>query len=120
MGKNQKSTTMVMCLFILLLFVIQTFYISRSISKNMAQSPSYTENQVLTFKELASYLRISENELKDLIKVNKDEKAQMISSGTNAWDTYRFIPYFEIGDKTLFLKSEIDNWVQHQVLHSQK
>lgn len=120
MSKNQKSTTMVMCIFILALFIIQTIYISRSISKNMMQSPSYTENQVFTAKELASYLRISENELKDLMKANQDEKAQMISLGTNSWDTYRFIPYFEVGDKTLFLKSEIDNWVQYQILHNQQ
>lgn len=76
-----------------------------------AQPAGIQENEekgLLTMKETAEYLSISEKQLEELVKVQAFEKSQLES-----FDTYRFIPYIEIDKEKLFNKNQVDEWIKY-------
>ncbi|MBP0725814.1 hypothetical protein J5Y03_11595 [Bacillus sp. RG28] len=75
-------------------------------------------NDLLSQKELLNYLSISEKELNNIIEDDKYEKAKLIGNGS--WETYRFLPYAEVGDQKIFIKSEIKKWLQFQSVKEPK
>lgn len=73
---------------------------------------------VLSLEEAAAYVRSTPETLKQLIRDDNFERAKIQGQGVQVADTYRYIPYYEFKqDGTLlFLKEELNNWLQFKML----
>lgn len=68
-------------------------------------------NQLMDMDELADYLRVTREDIESILNEDRKLKSQISSS----WDTYMFLPYFEITpNHYLFQKKEVDEWISYQ------
>jgi len=68
---------------------------------------------LMTSDEAAQYMGISLNDFDLLIRSQVSQKA-----GLRSYDTYRFIPFIDIGDQKFFNKTEIDKWIEYNMLNN--
>ncbi|WP_040949292.1 helix-turn-helix domain-containing protein [Gorillibacterium massiliense] len=66
------------------------------------------ENSLLSKSEAAQYLRITEDELIDMIVKQMIERNSLTS-----YDTYRFIPYIKINGEYKFSKDQLNKWINY-------
>ncbi|MGM7681252.1 Clp protease ClpB [Cytobacillus sp. Hm23] len=103
--------------FLYLLYVLifsSSIVWSAHIVSNSTQKDTEKEeyDDLLTQSELLEYLHISEDELNEIINEDDGLKVQLSS-----YDTYRFLPYLEIGDKRMYLMNEINEWLKYKNDH---
>ncbi|TCZ81168.1 DNA-binding protein [Paenibacillus albiflavus] len=67
---------------------------------------------LMTSNEAAQYMGISLNEFDLLITSQVREKAVLRS-----YDTYRYIPFIVIGNQRFFNETEIDKWIEYNMLN---
>lgn len=67
-----------------------------------------TNNGLMTLKETAHYLSMSEDQFKRII-VQQDALRSQLTS----FNTYQFIPYIKIKDEKFFSKYQVDEWIKH-------
>ncbi|CAM4197263.1 hypothetical protein U9M73_16940 [Paenibacillus phoenicis] len=71
---------------------------------------------ILTESELADYLGITMSDLQDLLELDRKKRENL--QGARSYDTYSILPSMELPNRShLFLKSEVDKWVEYQVMH---
>jgi hypothetical protein len=66
------------------------------------------DNGLMTLKETADYLSMSEEQFKRVI-IQQDAKRSQLTS----YDTYQFIPYIKVKDEKFFSKYQVDEWIKH-------
>ncbi|MGF9912608.1 hypothetical protein ABEX47_11695 [Paenibacillus ehimensis] len=69
---------------------------------------SETGTQLLTQEELVQYLHVTNEDIEKIISEEKLSRKQ-----TGLRDAYQFLPYIELKGKRLFLKSEVDKWLEY-------
>lgn len=71
---------------------------------------------ILTESELADYLGIPMSDLQDLLELDRKKRENL--QGTRSYDTYSILPSMVLPNRShLFLKSEVDKWVEYQIMH---
>ena len=90
-------------------FIIRDTFSDKGSGEIHSQPTSHTISDVMTLAQLSEYLQISEKSIQHIINEDSLTKASLSS-----YDTYRFIPSFRLDNQTLFLKSEIDEWLKYQ------
>lgn len=73
--------------------------------------------EVMTEKQLARYLKISHDQLLNLIEKSDEEKLLLTSANSHVYDTYKFLPYMNIEGEKRFMKSQIDKWMEYQTFN---
>ncbi|MCM3701909.1 hypothetical protein [Paenibacillus macerans] len=69
---------------------------------------------ILTEAELSEYLGITNSDLKNLLDSDRKKRDEFHGG---VYDRYSFLPSMELpGGHRVFLKSEIENWVQYHSL----
>lgn len=69
---------------------------------------------ILTENELSDFLGITTSDLKNLIDSDRKKREEFKGE---IYDRYSFLPIMELpGGHRVFLKSEIENWVQYHSL----
>lgn len=88
--------------------MVSGYFISNSI-KSIDNEETKTETldtKVLNLSEVAVYLNMSEEEVKDIIQLEKNQIEK-----TGSFHGKRF-PYLTIDNKRYFYKDEIDEWLK--------
>lgn len=83
--------------------------------KNQAEPSLNTTAQtkaLMDSVEAAQYMGISLEVFDDLIKSQAE-----LRSGMSTYDTYRFIPFIDIGNQKYFNEAEIDKWIEYNMLN---
>lgn len=95
--------------------VLSAWIITNGIESNNHVEQSLTTNSVkkalMTSAEAAHYMGISLNDF-DLLIQNQDTQ----KSGT--YNTYKFIPYIIIGNDKFFNETEINKWIEYNMLNN--
>ncbi|ANS76765.1 hypothetical protein AWM70_21055 [Paenibacillus yonginensis] len=73
---------------------------------------SISENSVLNLDEAANYLRISTDDLKQVIK--QDEEKRNARGPTHAYD---LIPYVDLNGNLIFYRPNLDKWIDFNTLN---
>lgn len=98
--------------------IISAWILSNGLKHNeyFAQSLNQTTQAkaLFTSEEAAQYMGISSNDFDSLMKSQVEQKA-----GLQSYDTYRFIPFIEIGNQKFFNRTEIDKWIEYNMLNKQ-
>ncbi|MDR6880727.1 helix-turn-helix domain-containing protein [Bacillus sp. 3255] len=84
-------------------------------SQEHLEKPLKTTTQtkaLMTSDDAAQYMGISLEDFDYLIKSQTELK-----SGISTYDTYRFIPFIDIGNQKYFNKVEIDKWIEYNMLN---
>ncbi|KZE65193.1 hypothetical protein AV545_04515 [Paenibacillus jamilae] len=63
-------------------------------------------DSVLNKEEAAAYLKIPVAQLDNIIKRDDEQKKKL-----SVYDTYQFIPYANLDGHTVFLKDNLNNWL---------
>ncbi|GIP24036.1 helix-turn-helix domain-containing protein [Paenibacillus sp. J22TS3] len=77
-----------------------------------AQNTTTTAKALMTSAEAAQYMGITLNDFNLLIKSQVGERAEL-----HSYDTYRFIPFIDIGNQKYFNRAEIDKWIEYSMLN---
>ncbi|WP_339158203.1 hypothetical protein MKX50_01395 [Paenibacillus sp. FSL W8-0186] len=86
----------------------------RNIPNDEAEKVISDSKTILTENELSDFLGITTSDLKNLIDSDR-KKREEFKGGI--YDRYSFLPIMELpGGHRVFLKSEIENWVQYHSL----
>lgn len=98
-----------------LVLSLAIFYTGYQLGKNPVKENGKVQETVgkadkglLTSKETAEYLSITEKQLEALLKVQGMERSNL-----GSFDTYRYIPYLEINRQKLFNKGQVDEWIKY-------
>ncbi|KAA0955395.1 Clp protease ClpB [Sporosarcina sp. ANT_H38] len=94
-------------------FIISNTFSNSASEDNNSQPTTNSIPEVMTKTQLSGYLQISEQSIENIIKEDEFEKAKLQGS----FDTYRFIPYFNLENQERFLKAEINEWLQYKNDH---
>lgn len=70
------------------------------------------EKLLLSEEEAAEYLGITVEEFKDILLKDKHDR-----EGLMVYSTHQFIPYLEIGERKLFSKEELNEWVHFHMFY---
>ncbi|MCR2808020.1 hypothetical protein [Paenibacillus soyae] len=74
----------------------------------------FTHTPVLSKTELAEYLRLPIETIDVILKGDAAIRKQM-----STYDSYRFLPHYKApGGDIVFMKSEVDKWLQYQTLNA--
>ncbi|WP_167577492.1 hypothetical protein [Ammoniphilus sp. YIM 78166] len=83
------------------------------ITKGMQTSaPAVTTKALMSAEEAAHYMGIPLEDFQMLIEAQIKQKANLPS-----YDTYRFIPYIDIGSNRLFNQEEINKWIEYNMIN---
>lgn len=113
-GETVKKENILVPISIIILggCLILSAWILSSGLKNKEQNNNIQVKALMTSDEAAQYIGISLIDFDLLIKNQLGQKA-----GLQSYDTYRFIPFIEIGNQKYFNRAEIDNWIQYNMLN---
>jgi hypothetical protein len=88
--------------------------ISNSLKSNHSLTPhpeAGLSKTVLTIEELSDYFGLSIQDIESIIKRDNERRKEIISNN-GVYDTYQFLPYFELPNGIkLFSITEIEKWV---------
>ena len=68
-----------------------------------------SNEEVMIMEELADYLSVSEETIEGIMKEDMMER----TSG-EVRDLEKHLPFVQLGDQTIFIKSEIDDWLKYK------
>ncbi|MGM0885247.1 MAG: hypothetical protein ACQEXQ_29915 [Bacillota bacterium] len=96
--------------------VLSAWMITNGIETNKHIEQSLTTNSpkkaLMTSEEAAHYMGISLNDF-DLLIENQDKQ----KAGLQAFNPYKFIPYIIIGIDKFFNETEINKWIEYNMLN---
>lgn len=102
-----KQLTYLIGALILGLSIVISALILNNSSLNSANQVN--SSQLMTKTQLAEYLQMSEESIKNIIKEDDLKKDKL-----NSYEKYRFIPYLKLDNQERFIKSEIDKWLKYK------
>jgi hypothetical protein len=96
--------------------IVSSWMISNAINPNFSfnntKDSSPTRKALMTINEAANYLGIPSAQFTSLIETQNNQKQNLQS-----YNTYRFIPYLNIGSDKFFSEAEINKWVEYNMLN---
>lgn len=110
MESNKTYFNFLYVLIISIAMIGSAFIIAHSIEKEN----TIAEKDIFTQDELLNYLSITGKELENILENDEKEKKSIQSKDESTWYTYQFLPYLEIENKRLFIKSEVDSWLKYK------
>ena len=116
---ENKKMLSISIIILALSIIFSTIWIGQSLNQLIKTQISITqpiiEKALLTDKEAAEYLNISNVEFNNLLLNDQQEKREMTKAGIHVYSTYKFVPYLELNGKKLFSKDELDQWIKHNM-----
>jgi hypothetical protein len=81
---------------------------------NVNQSAYSLTNKkaLMTEKETAEYLNLSEDKFNSLVYYQESERKKF-----NSYDTYSFIQFVKIDGGNYFNKEQVDKWVEYNIIN---
>lgn len=115
--ENVKKENILLPISIIILggcIVLSAWIITDGIVNEHLEQPliSTQTKALMTSDEAAQYMGISLNDFDLLIKSQIEQKA-----GVQSYDTYRFIPLIHIGNQIYFNETEINKWIEYNMLN---
>jgi len=94
--------------------VLSAWIITDGISKQHLEKPliSSQTKALMTSSEAAQFMGISLNDFEFLIKRQVTQKASL-----GFYETYRFIPFINIGNQKYFNETELNKWIEYNMLN---
>ena len=79
--------------------------------RNSAEKPAIASSNeaIMTMEELADYLSVSEETIEGIMQEDMMER----TSG-EVRDLEKHLPFVKLEDQTIFIKSEIDDWLKYK------
>lgn len=111
MNTNKFLPLSILALALCILF--GSLFIGKSIENAaMAEipAPPQVEKALLTQEECATYLNITESEMKALVAEQLYEKSQLSSN-----IPYQYLSFIEISGKKMFSKNTVDMWINFSI-----
>jgi hypothetical protein len=111
--KEEKMKIEYAVIILALSIAFSGFWIGNALKQDNALKPDNVEmtltDDTLSISEAADYLKISEDSIKRIIKIERVTKEQ-----SGSFDGMMF-PYSKIYDQYVFSKRSLDQWVQETV-----
>lgn len=84
-----------------------------SVPKDSNKPQTLSDAVLLTDEEAASYVGLPETSFKELVN-----KSEAIREKLSAYDTHKYISFFQINGHRYYSKSTLDKWIDYHMLHS--
>ncbi|MCP3773032.1 helix-turn-helix domain-containing protein [Paenibacillus sp. MZ04-78.2] len=84
-----------------------------SLLKDSGKPKALSSAMLLTDEEAASYVGLPETDFKELVK-----KSEAIRKKLSAYDTHRYISFFQINGHRYYSKSTLDQWIDFHMFQS--
>ena len=118
-GERKKKENILLPISIIILggcLILSAWIVANGLKNNehlaQAQNNTTQEKTLMTSDEAAQYMGVSLNDFDLLIRSQVGQKA-----GLQSYDTYRFIPFIDIGNQKYFNEVEIEKWIEYNMLN---
>ncbi|GLI04160.1 hypothetical protein YDYSG_01900 [Paenibacillus tyrfis] len=83
------------------------------VPKHSSKPQTLSTTMLLTDEEAASYVGLPEASFKELVN-----KSEAIREKLSAYDTHKYISFFQMNGHRYYSKSTLDKWIDYHMQHS--